>query len=128
MRVGADVIINTDADNQYNADDIPKLVRPILKGRADIVIGTRPISNIKHFSLIKKLLQKIGSLIVRFASRTNIKDVASGFRAFSKKAAMRLNVYNNYTYTLETIIQAGCKNMAIICIPININENLEDQD
>ena len=121
---GADVIVNTDADNQYNAKDIPGLVAPILDGTADIVVGSRPISSIKHFSIIKKILQKLGSWIVRKVSKTNILDAPSGFRAISRDAAMKLNVFNNYTYTLETIIQAGRKNMAIVSVPINVNEDL----
>jgi glycosyltransferase involved in cell wall biosynthesis len=111
IHLGADVIVNTDADNQYRAADIPKLTMPILEGKADIVIGARPISDIKHFSLIKKLLQKFGSYVVRNVSKTDIPDAPSGFRALSRDAAMKLNVFNNYTYTLETIIQAGRKNI-----------------
>jgi len=113
LNLGADVIVNTDADNQYNAADIPTLVRPVLAGKADIVVGARPIKDISHFSPMKKILQKLGSWVVRKVSSTNIPDAPSGFRAFSREAAMRLNVFNEYTYTLETIIQAGQKNMAI---------------
>lgn len=121
---GADVIVNTDADNQYNADDIPALVRPILEGRAELVVGTRPISTIEHFSPIKKLLQKIGSWVVRLASRTDIPDAPSGFRAISRTAAQQLVVFSNYTYTLETIIQAGQKDIAIESVPIRVNDDL----
>ncbi|WP_066254018.1 glycosyltransferase family 2 protein [Hydrogenophaga flava] len=121
---GADVIVNTDADNQYNADDIPALTRPILEGRADIVIGARPIAAIEHFSPIKKLLQKLGSWVVRVASKTSIPDAPSGFRAMSRSAARRLTVFSDYTYTLETIIQAGQKNMAITSVPIRVNGDL----
>lgn len=124
LRHGADVIVNTDADNQYNADDIPALVAPILEGKADIVVGNRPITTIKHFSPVKKILQKLGSWVVRMASKTDIPDAPSGFRAISRNAAQRLMVFNNYTYTLETIIQAGQKNMAIISVPIRVNEDL----
>jgi glycosyltransferase involved in cell wall biosynthesis len=124
IKFGADVIVNTDADNQYNAEDIPLLVIPILEGKADIVVGARPINNIEHFSATKKLLQKIGSWVVRFASKTDIPDAPSGFRAFSRDAAMRLNVFNDYTYTLETIIQAGQKNMSITSVSIRVNEAL----
>ena len=124
IKRGADVIVNTDADNQYRAADIPLLVRPILDNRADIVIGARPIGEIKHFSVIKKLLQKLGSWIVRSASRTDIPDAPSGFRAMSREAALRLNVFNEYTYTLETIIQAGQKNMSIISVPVHVNDDL----
>ncbi|MEI8047709.1 MAG: glycosyltransferase family 2 protein [Bacteroidota bacterium] len=124
LQLGADVIVNTDADNQYFAGDIPKLTKPILLGEAQIVIGARPIQEIAHFSPIKKLFQKFGSWVVRQASHTNIPDATSGFRALNREAAMRLNVFNNYTYTLETIIQAGQKNLSIISIPIRVNEDL----
>jgi glycosyltransferase involved in cell wall biosynthesis len=124
IKLGADVIVNTDADNQYNSADIPLLVEPILNGKAEIVVGERPISEIRHFSLVKKLLQKLGSLVVRLTSRTSIPDAPSGFRAISREAALRLNVFNDYTYTLETIIQAGQKNMAIVSVPVRTNENL----
>lgn len=121
LRLGASVIVNTDADNQYNADDIPVLVAPILQGQADIVVGERPISEIEHFSLIKKFLQKLGSRVVRMASNTEIADAPSGFRAMTREAAMRLNVFSEYTYTLETIIQAGQKGMHIVSVPIRTN-------
>ena len=121
LKEGADIIVNTDADNQYCADDIPKLVRPILEGSAEIVIGARPIQNIKHFSPTKKFLQKLGSWVVRMASKTKIPDAPSGFRAMSRNAAMQLNVFSEYTYTLETIIQAGQKGMAITAVPIRTN-------
>jgi glycosyltransferase involved in cell wall biosynthesis len=124
VRLGADVIVNTDADNQYNAADIPFLVRPILSGKAEIVVGARPIKEIKHFSPIKKLLQKLGSWVVRLTSKADIPDAPSGFRAISREAALRLNVFNDYTYTLETIIQAGQKNMAIMSVPIRVNEDV----
>ncbi|MDD4321754.1 MAG: glycosyltransferase family 2 protein [Acidaminococcaceae bacterium] len=124
LRQGADVIVNTDADNQYEAQDIPKLTKPILENKAEYVIGARPVSQTTHFSFTKKMLQKIGSWVVRKISNTDIPDAPSGFRAMSKECAMQLNVYNNYTYTLETIIQAGQKNMAIISVPIRTNEDL----
>lgn len=124
IKLGADVIVNTDADNQYNAHEIPKLVEPILNNKADIVIGARPITQIKHFSPVKKLLQKAGSYAVRKFSNTSIPDAPSGFRAISRDAAMKLNVFTEYTYTLETIIQAGRKNLAITSIPISVNEDL----
>lgn len=124
VHLGADVIVNTDADNQYSAKDIPKLTRPILEGQAEIVIGARPILKIKHFSIIKKLLQKFGSYVVRNVSKTNIPDAPSGFRAITRDAALKLNVFNTYTYTLETIIQAGRKNMAITHVDIDVNEDL----
>ncbi len=109
LKLGADVIVNTDADNQYNHRDIPRLVKPILEQKADIVVGRRHIDHIKHFSTSKVLLQKIGSWVVRIASKTDIPDAPSGFRAFSRDSAMQINVFNEYTYTLETIIQAGQK-------------------
>ena len=121
LALGADVIVNTDADNQYCADDINELVRPILAGDADIVIGERPISSIAHFSPLKKFLQKAGSAVVRLASGTSVRDAPSGFRAFSRAAAQTIRVFSNYTYTLETIIQAGQKDLAITSIPIRVN-------
>jgi len=121
VQLGADVIVNTDADNQYNAEDIPNLTNPILEGRAEIVIGARPIDKVEHFSPIKKFLQKFGSWVVRLASKTNIPDATSGFRAISREAAKQIVVFTDYTYTLETIIQAGQKNMAIMWVPIRVN-------
>ena len=118
---GADVIVNTDADNQYDARDIGKLVLPILEKQAEIVVGARPISQIQHFSPIKKILQKIGSSVVRSFSRTDIPDAPSGFRAISRQAAQQLVVFSDYTYTLETIIQAGQKNIPITSVPIRVN-------
>lgn len=124
LKLGADIIINTDADNQYNASDIPKLIDPILNGKFDMVIGERPILNTKHFSFQKKILQKLGSWTVRIASNTNIPDAPSGFRAFSKSAAMKLNVFNDYTYTIETIIQAGHSGISTTSVKIQTNEDL----
>jgi glycosyltransferase involved in cell wall biosynthesis len=124
LKANADIIVNTDADNQYCADDIPKLIEPILSGRAEIVVGARPIQQIKHFSPTKKFLQKLGSWVVRMASNTKILDAPSGFRAISREAALRLNVFNEYTYTLETIIQAGQKGMVITSVPIRTNRYL----
>ena len=121
LQAGADIIVNTDADNQYCAADISKLIAPILEGNAQIVIGARAIQDIKHFSPIKKLLQKLGSFVVRLASKTDIPDAPSGFRAISREAALRLNVFNEYTYTLETIIQAGQKGLVITSVPIRTN-------
>lgn len=121
LQVGADIIVNTDADNQYCAADIPKLIRPILLGQAEIVVGERPISKIRHFSGVKKLLQRLGSWVVRLASHTDVPDAPSGFRAISRNAAMQLNVFNQYTYTLETIIQAGRRGIAITSVPIRTN-------
>lgn len=124
LRGGADIIVNTDADNQYCADDIDKLIRPILEKKADIVIGERPIDETEHFSWLKKKLQHFGSWVVRKASNTDIPDAPSGFRAFSREAAMKINVINDYTYTLETIVQAGRNRMAIMSVPIRTNPEL----
>lgn len=124
LKLGADIIVNTDADNQYNADDIPALVKPIIDGKAQYVIGTRPINQIGHFSPVKKLLQKFGSLMVRAISGTVVEDAPSGFRAIEREAAFKLNVFSSYTYTLETIIQAGNKNISMMCVPIRVNSDL----
>jgi glycosyltransferase involved in cell wall biosynthesis len=124
VRLGADVIVNTDADNQYMAADIPTLIAPILAGDADVVIGSRPIDEITSFSPAKKFLQKVGSAVVRFVSKTDIPDAPSGFRAMSREAALRFNVFNDYTYTLETIIQAGQKSIAITSVPVRVNRAL----
>ena len=119
---GADIIVNTDADNQYCADDIEKLVKPILEKKADIVIGARPINDIKTFSPMKKFLQKVGSRIVRLLSSTTTEDAPSGFRAFSREAAMSMNVFDNYTYTIETVIQSKTKGLHIMSVPIRVNQ------
>lgn len=126
LRNGADIIVNTDADNQYCGEDIEKIVRPILDGKADIVIGERPIDNTEHFSPLKKKLQHIGSWTVRVASKSDIPDAPSGFRAYSREAAMRLNVVNQYTYTLETIVQAGHEKIAMTSVPIRTNAELRE--
>ena len=124
LRNGADIIVNTDADNQYCGEDIEKIIRPILNGEADIVIGERPIDQTEHFSPLKKKLQHFGSWVVRKASNSDIPDAPSGFRAYSRDAAMRLNVTNEYTYTLETIVQAGRTKMAMTSVPIRTNAEL----
>jgi glycosyltransferase involved in cell wall biosynthesis len=124
IKNGADVIVNTDADNQYCADDICKLVEPILNHRAEFVIGSRPISTIDHFSFVKKSLQLLGSWVVRVASNTSITDAPSGFRAITRSAARQMMVFSEYTYTLETIIQAGQKNISIASVPIRVNDDL----
>ena len=126
LRNGADIIVNTDADNQYPGDDIAKLIRPIIEGQADFVIGARPIDKTAHFSFIKKKLQRFGSWVVRRASGTNVPDAPSGFRAYSREAAIGLNVINDYTYTLETIVQAGRNRMAITSVPIRTNPELRE--
>lgn len=124
--LGADIIVNTDADNQYCASDIEKLIQPILNKEADIVIGSRPVSQIEHFSPLKKLLQKLGSCVMRMVSSTSVEDAPSGFRAFSRNAALQLNVFDNYTYTLETIIQARAKGLQLVCVPISVNPDLRE--
>lgn len=124
VELGADIIVNTDADNQYNARDIPALMQPILTGKAEYVIGTRPIKSIAHFSPLKKLLQRLGSWCVRLFSGTEVGDAPSGFRAMTRDTAMKLNVFNSYTYTLETIIQAGRKQIPVACVPVRVNEDL----
>lgn len=124
LEAGADIIVNFDADNQYCADDIEKLIEPILNKKADIVIGTRPIEDIKHFSFMKKVLQKLGSYVMRKVSSTDVEDAPSGFRAISANAARRINIFDNYTYTLEMIIQAQRKGLNIVCVPIRVNEDL----
>lgn len=121
LRAGADIIVNTDADNQYRAADIPKLLAPILLGTADMVVGDRQVQSISAFSPSKKLLQRFGSWVVRQASNTDVPDTTSGFRAFSRDAAMRLFVHDDYTYTLETIIQAGTDRTALAHVPISTN-------
>jgi glycosyltransferase involved in cell wall biosynthesis len=121
LRLDADIIVNTDGDNQYKGSDIPKLVAPILAGKAEIVIGDRQTSSISHFSTLKKILQKIGSMVVRRLSGTDIPDTVSGFRAFSRNAAMQINIVSSYSYTVETIIQAGKKKLRITSVPIETN-------
>ena len=121
LELGADIIVNTDGDNQYKAEYIKDLIAPIVKGEKDIVIGTRPIEEIEHFSWMKKKLQQLGSFTVRQFSGTDVPDTTSGFRAYSAEAAMKLVVFNRYTYTLETIIQAGHMNMRIGHVPIQVN-------
>jgi len=121
LALGADVIVNTDADNQYDARGVTVLVAPILAGAADVVVGARPISEIAHFSWTKKALQQAGSRVVRSLSGTRVQDATSGFRAYTRDAAMRLNIFNSYTGTLETLIQAGRSNLRVVSVPIAIN-------
>jgi glycosyltransferase involved in cell wall biosynthesis len=121
LRLGADIIVNTDGDNQYPARFIPDLVAPIIRQEADIVIGDRQIDQIAHFSRFKKMLQKFGSAVVRTVSGTDVPDTVSGFRAYSREAALRLNILTSFTYTLETIIQAGKVGLTIISVPIETN-------
>ena len=122
LRLGADIIVNTDGDNQYPQDRIPDLIAPILRREADMVVGDRQVTKIEHFSPVKKVLQLMGSWVVRQASGTGVPDAPSGFRAFSREAALRLNVITKYTYTLETIVQAGKKNLRIASVPVTTNE------
>lgn len=126
LKNGADIIVNTDADNQYCGADIETLVRPILDKKAHIVIGERPIDDTEHFTPLKKKLQHFGSWVVRKASKTTIPDAPSGFRAYSREAAMRINVINDYTYTLETIVQSGREKMAVMSVPIRTNPELRE--
>jgi glycosyltransferase involved in cell wall biosynthesis len=121
---GADVIVNIDADNQYDAADTSQLVHPIVDGRAEMVVGTRPIATMKEFSWLKRGLQRLGSYVVRVVSGTSVEDAPCGFRAFSREAAMRLKVFSRYTYTLETIIQAGHANMRVLSVPVRTNRPL----
>lgn len=126
LHLGADIIVNTDGDNQYPGDEIPGLIEPILRDEADIVIGDRQTHQIAHFSLLKKALQKWGSWVVRVASNTSVPDATCGFRAFSREAALRLTVLTRYTYTLETIIQAGKKGLVVTHVPIRVNDPLRE--
>ncbi len=126
LKLGADVIVNTDADNQYDGRDIPKLVAPILRGDADMVIGDRQVDKIEHFSPLKKLLQRLGSWVVRQASETNVPDTTSGFRAYNREAALQIQVVSKFTYTLETIIQAGKLLVAVDHVPIRTNEQTRE--
>jgi len=126
LDLGADIIVNTDGDNQYRGDCVKDLVAPVAESRLDIVVGARPIETIEHFSWPKKKLQRIGSLVVRQFSGTDIPDTTSGFRAYSAAAAMKLHVFNRYTYTLETIIQAGHMDMKIGHVPVKVNPKTRD--
>jgi glycosyltransferase involved in cell wall biosynthesis len=121
MALGADIIVNTDGDNQYRGSSIEHLIAPIVQGRADIVIGSRPIEQMDDFSWIKKKLQRIGSRVARHFSRTDVPDAASGFRAYSADAAMRLHILSHYSHSLETIIQAGHMNLRITSVPVEVN-------
>jgi hypothetical protein len=126
LKLGADVIVNTDADNQYSAADIPKLVAPIVAGSADMVIGDRQVATIEHFSPLKKSLQRLGSWVVRQASDTDVADTTSGFRAYNREAALQMAVVSRFTYTLETIIQAGKLLVATDHVPIRTNEKTRE--
>lgn len=126
LQAGADIIVNTDGDNQYPGSYIPALVAPILRGEADMVVADRQVDQIEHFSLLKKFLLRVGNASVRFVSGTSVPDSPSGFRALSREAALRLNVVTGYTYTLETVVQAGKKNLRITQVPIVTNRKLRE--
>lgn len=121
LKAGADIIVNTDADNQYRGEDIARLIQPILEGRADIVVGDRRVGTVEHFTPLKRLLQQLGSRVVGLASGSTVPDATSGFRALSREAALRTIVYSEYSYTLETLIQAGSRRMAVAYVPIRTN-------
>lgn len=126
IREGADILVNTDGDNQYSSQDIPKLIQPILLGRAEMVVGARPIIDHPEFSTFKKSLQIFGSWVLRKASNTDIPDAASGFRAYSRNCLMHLNVYSKFSYCMETLIQAGLSNIKVESIPIRVNPKTRD--
>ncbi|MDZ7363357.1 MAG: glycosyltransferase family 2 protein [candidate division KSB1 bacterium] len=126
LKLGADIIVNTDGDNQYRGSDIVRLIAPILEGRADMVVGDRQVERVVYFSPIKKKLQKLGSWVVRHVSGTDVPDATSGFRAYSREAALRLNIISRFTYTLETIIQAGKKNIALSHVKVATNGKLRE--
>jgi glycosyltransferase involved in cell wall biosynthesis len=126
LRLGADIVVNTDGDNQYCQADIPLLIQPILDGRADMVVGDRQVDSIAEFSPRKRMLNKLGSAVVRRLSGTQVPDAPSGFRAYTREAASRLNVLSTYSYTLETLIQAGAQRMAVEFVPVRTNPKLRD--
>ncbi len=126
LRAGADIIINTDGDHQYQGASIPALVGPIVRGEADMVVGDRRVDTIQHFSWLKKVLQRLGTRVVRWTSGTSVQDATSGFRALSREAASRLVVFSSYTYTLETIIQAGKKGLVVASVPVETNPKTRD--
>jgi len=126
LKLGADIIVNTDADNQYDARDLERLIAPILEGRADLVVGDRDVQTIGHFSRMKKLLHRLGDRIMRSMAGIELMDSTSGFRAYSREAALRLNIFSRFTYTLETLIQAGKKNLAVAHVRVGVNAKLRD--
>jgi glycosyltransferase involved in cell wall biosynthesis len=126
LKLGADVIVNTDADNQYYGPDVARLVRPIVEGQADMVVGDREIQTVEHFSPLKKVLQRLGSWVVRQASSTTVPDTTSGFRAYNREAALAIQVVSRFTYTLETIIQAGKMLVAVEHVPVRTNAQLRE--
>ncbi|MBM3127438.1 MAG: glycosyltransferase family 2 protein [Chloroflexi bacterium] len=126
LRVGADIVVNTDADNQYDARDLPALVAPILEQRADIVIGDRGVATLQHFSPTKRVLQRLGSWVVQRASGLRVPDATSGYRAFTREAALRMIVLSEYSYTLETLIQAGARNLKVVYVPVRTRPPLRE--
>lgn len=126
LHLGADIIVNTDGDNQYAGWDIPKLIQPILDGKADVVVGDRNTSKVEHFSKVKKLLQKVGSFVVKKLSGVSVPDAVSGFRAYSREAALQLNIVSPFSYTIEALIQAGKKHMAVSSVPVETNEKTRE--
>jgi len=126
LELGADIIVNTDADNQYSGQDIPQLITPIIKGEAEVVIGDRQTDKIPHFSWIKRKLQKYGSALVRRLSKTKVEDTTSGFRAYSREAAMLINNFTEYSYTIENLIQLGNEKIKIISVPVRTNQKLRE--
>lgn len=126
LRLGADIIVNTDGDNQYRGQDIPRLIAPILRGEADMVIGDRQTETIPHFSPLKKRLQKLGSWVVRRLSEIDVPDAVSGFRAFSREAALRTNILSSFSYTIESLIQAGKKKLTVVSVPVGSNAKTRD--
>jgi glycosyltransferase involved in cell wall biosynthesis len=126
LRAGADIVVNTDADNQYRAQDIPKLIEPILRGEAEIVVGARPIGAIEHFSPAKKLMQRLGSLVVRLLTGTGVQDTPSGFRAITRAAALRLQTFSTFSYTQEMIIGASIEGIPIASVPVGVNPKLRE--
>lgn len=123
---GADIVVNTDGDNQYQGKDIPKLVQPILQGEADLVVGSRPIKTHREFSWFKKLMQSLGSFVLRQISKTDVRDAASGFRAFNRDTCMKLNVYSKFSYCMETLIQAGNSNLRVLSVDVGVNPKTRD--
>ena len=126
LRLGADIIVNTDGDNQYCGEDIKKLVAPIVRGEADMVVGDRQTDHIAHFSKNKRRLQKIGSFVVRRLSETQVQDAVSGFRALGREAALQMNIVSSFSYTIETVIQAGKKSLAVTSVPVKTNPKTRD--
>jgi glycosyltransferase involved in cell wall biosynthesis len=126
LKLGADIIVNTDADNQYDARDLERLITPILEGTADLVVGDRRVQTLGHFSWIKRLLHRMGDRVMRRLSGLELLDSTSGYRAFSREAALRLNVFSRFTYTLETLIQAGKKHLAVAHVPVGVNSKLRE--